>query len=65
MTLLTKGEEGHFTLNLLENMTNRFPQIPDFAWISNALPLKEVPCQFGRDRINNGACSFEKHKHEY
>ncbi len=49
MTLLTKGEEGqstvrsifhHFTWNLLENMTDRFPHIPDFAWISHALPLK-------------------------
>ncbi len=52
MTLLTKGEEGqtlkstvrsivhHFTWNLLENMTNRFPHIPDFAWISHVLPLK-------------------------
>ncbi len=29
----------HFTWNLLENMTNRFPHIPDFAWISHALPL--------------------------
>ena len=52
MTLLTKGEEGqtlirlgrsivhHFRWNLLENMTNRFLHIPDFAWISHALPLK-------------------------
>ena len=30
----------HFPWNLLENMTNRFPHIPDFAWISHALPLK-------------------------
>ena len=30
----------HFTLNLLENMANRFQHIPDFAWISHALPLK-------------------------
>ncbi len=30
----------HFTWNLLKNMTNRFPHIPDFAWISHALPLK-------------------------
>ncbi len=29
----------HFTWNLLENMTNRFPHTPDFAWISHALPL--------------------------
>ncbi len=51
MTLLTKGEEGqstvrsivhHFTWNLLENMTNRFPHIPDFVWISHALPCKYV-----------------------
>ncbi len=27
-----------FTWNLLENMTNRLPHIPDFAWISHALP---------------------------
>ncbi len=27
------------TWNLLENMTNRFPHIPDFAWIYHALPL--------------------------
>ena len=31
---------NHFTWNLLENMTNRFPHIPNFAWISHALPLK-------------------------
>ncbi len=42
MTLLTKSEEGHhFTMNLLENMTNRFPHIPDFAWVSHALPLQQ------------------------
>ncbi len=29
-----------YTFYLLENMTNRFPHIPDFAWISHALPLK-------------------------
>ncbi len=23
-------------------MTNRFPHIPDFAWVSHALPLKVV-----------------------
>ena len=33
--------QGHFTWNLLENMTNRFLHIPDFAWISHALPLKD------------------------
>ena len=27
------------TWNLLENMTDRFPYIPDFAWISHAWPL--------------------------
>ncbi len=31
----------HFTWNLFENMTNRFPHIPDSAWISHALPHKE------------------------
>ena len=40
MTLVTKGAEGqtlkmtivhHFTWNLIENMTNRFPHIPDFT----------------------------------
>ncbi len=47
MTLLTKRKEGqtlkivyHFTWKLLENMTDRFPHIADFAWISHALPLK-------------------------
>ncbi len=29
----------HFTWKLLEYMTDRFPRIPDFAWISHALPL--------------------------
>ena len=29
----------HFTWNLLENMMNRFLQIPGFAWISHAFPL--------------------------
>ncbi len=29
----------NFTWNLSENMTNRFTHIPDFAWISHALPL--------------------------
>ncbi len=29
----------HFTCKLLENMTNMFPHIPDFAWISHTLPL--------------------------
>ena len=24
-------------------MTDRFPHIPDFAWISHALPLKQAP----------------------
>ncbi len=49
MTLLTKRELGqtlsivhHFTWQLLENMTDRFPHIPDFAWISHALPLKQA-----------------------
>ncbi len=32
----------HFTRKLLENMTDRFPHIPDFAWISHALPLKTL-----------------------
>ncbi len=47
MKLLTKCEEGqtlsivhNFTWKLLKNMTDRFPHIPDFAWISHALPLK-------------------------
>ena len=30
----------YFTWNLLENMMNRFPHIPDFSWICHALPLK-------------------------
>ncbi len=30
----------HFTWKLLEIMMDRFPHIPDFAWISHALPLK-------------------------
>ena len=30
---------GLFHLRLLENMTDRFPHMPDFAWISHALPL--------------------------
>ena len=36
----------HFTWNMLENMTNRFPHIPDFAWISHALPLKSISHEF-------------------
>ena len=47
MTLLTIGEESqivrsivhHFICDLIDYMTNRFPCIPDFAWISHALPL--------------------------
>ena len=27
---------------ILENMTNRFPLIPNFAWISHALPLNST-----------------------
>ncbi len=27
----------HFTWNLLENMTNRFPHIPGFAWTCGSL----------------------------
>ncbi len=38
----------HFSWKLLENMTNRFPHIPDFAWISHALPLNTlIPCRMG------------------
>ena len=41
MTLLTNFEEGQtfkITWKLLEKMTDTFPHIPDFAWISHALP---------------------------
>ncbi len=68
MTLLTKGEEGqtlirlgrsivhHFRWNLLENMTNRFLHIPDFAWISHALPLKVLhpTCLYMQKKFQNG-----------
>ncbi len=30
----------------IEKMTNRFPHIPDFAWISQALPLKITAYDF-------------------
>ncbi len=51
--LMTKGQTLKITiwelsgasfiiLHLLENMTNRFPHTPDFAWISHALPLKAI-----------------------
>ena len=34
------GIVHHFTWKLLEHMMERFPHIPDFAWIFYALPLK-------------------------
>ena len=37
----------HFTWILLENMTDRFSHIPDFAWISHALPLKAARGVYG------------------
>ncbi len=38
-----------------------------FSNIEGNIPIwiKEVPDSFGEDLINNYACSFEKHKHEY
>ncbi len=50
-------------------MTDKFPQIPDFAWISHALPLKAVPFEIlrgveGKPKIKMcGEGSVTKIKH--
>ncbi len=40
LNIMNINKFHHFTWNVLKNMTNRFPHIPDFAWVSHVLPLK-------------------------
>ncbi len=54
-----------FYMEFIRTMTNRFPHIPDFAWISHALPLKVMSLDVTFGVSNMKRAMGLLHRHNY